>query len=64
MGRIADLLRRVLIGRRIASEQELTERIGAFKGLAVFASDNISSSAYASEEIASRVRNHVAAPTS
>jgi amino acid transporter len=51
MGRIADLLRRVLIGRRIASEKELTERIGAFKGLAVFASDNISSSAYASEEI-------------
>ncbi len=51
MGRVADLLRRVLIGRRIASEKELTERIGAFKGLAVFASDNISSSAYASEEI-------------
>jgi amino acid transporter len=51
MGRAADLLRRILIGRRIASEKELTERIGSFKGLAVFASDNISSSAYASEEI-------------
>jgi amino acid transporter len=51
LGRLADLLRRGLIGRRIASEHELTERIGPFKGLAIFASDNISSSAYATEEI-------------
>ena len=50
-GRLADLLRRALIGRRIASEKELSERIGPFKGLAIFASDNISSSAYATEEI-------------
>jgi amino acid transporter len=50
-GRLADLLRRALIGRRIASEKELGERIGPFKGLAIFASDNISSSAYATEEI-------------
>ena len=50
-GRLADLLRRVLIGRRIASEKEAQERIGPVKGLAVFASDNISSSAYATEEI-------------
>ena len=50
-GRLADLLRRGLIGRRIASEKELGERIGPFKGLAIFASDNISSSAYATEEI-------------
>lgn len=50
-GRLADLLRRALIGRRIASERELTERIGPVKGLAIFASDNISSSAYATEEI-------------
>ena len=51
LGRLADLLRRALIGRRIASEKELGERIGPFKGLAIFASDNISSSAYATEEI-------------
>jgi amino acid transporter len=51
LGRLADLLRRALIGQRIASEKELGERIGPFKGLAIFASDNISSSAYATEEI-------------
>jgi amino acid transporter len=51
IGQIADLLRRVLVGRRIASEREIHERIGPIKGLAVFASDNISSSAYATEEI-------------
>jgi len=50
-GRVADLLRRVVIGRRIASQAEAQERIGPVKGLAIFASDNISSSAYATEEI-------------
>jgi amino acid transporter len=50
-GAISDLLRRVLIGRRVATAGEIHERIGPVKGLAVFASDNISSSAYASEEI-------------
>ena len=50
-GRIADGLRRALFGSRIATEREIHERIGVFKGLAVFASDNISSSAYATEEI-------------
>src|SRR6266545_2549545 len=44
-------IRRILIGRPIATEHELHERVGIFKGLAVFASDNISSSAYATEEI-------------
>src|SRR5207253_7210515 len=44
-------VRHLLFGRRISSEHELHERIGVIKGLAVFASDNISSSAYASEEI-------------
>ena len=44
-------LRRLFVGRRIASEHEAHERIGPVKGLAVFASDNISSSAYATEEI-------------
>jgi amino acid transporter len=51
VGRVADLLRETLVGRRIASEREIHERVGRLKGLAVFASDNISSSAYASEEI-------------
>jgi amino acid transporter len=51
VGRITDLLRRVLVGRRIASQAEAQERIGPVKGLAIFASDNISSSAYATEEI-------------
>ena len=40
-----------MIGPRIASEREIQERVGPAKGLAVFASDNISSSAYATEEI-------------
>jgi amino acid transporter len=50
-GTVLDGVRRVLIGRRVASEHELQERVGPVKGLAIFASDNISSSAYASEEI-------------
>jgi amino acid transporter len=44
-------LRRVLIGSRIRSELEGEERVGKLKGLALFASDNISSSAYATEEV-------------
>ncbi|MDE3074322.1 MAG: APC family permease [Chloroflexota bacterium] len=43
--------KRLLVGAPLASEQEIEERTGKFKGLAIFASDNISSSAYASEEI-------------
>jgi amino acid transporter len=42
--------RRVLIGRRLATEEEQSERISKKVGLAIFASDNISSSAYATEE--------------
>jgi amino acid transporter len=49
--RAIDALRRLLVGRRIASELEAHERVGILKGLAIFASDNISSSAYATEEI-------------
>ncbi len=51
IGGALDLLRRVLIGVRIRTEHEIHERLGIFKGLAIFASDNISSSAYATEEI-------------
>ena len=50
-GRLADRARRLLFGARIPSAQEIQERVGKAKGLAVFASDNISSSAYATEEI-------------
>ncbi|HEY3078323.1 MAG TPA: APC family permease [Chloroflexota bacterium] len=43
--------KRFLVGRPIRSEDEPHERVNVFTGLAVFASDNISSSAYATEEI-------------
>ena len=51
VGHVLDVARRALFGARISTEREIHERIGVFKGLAVFASDNISSSAYATEEI-------------
>jgi amino acid transporter len=51
IGRSWQLLNRVLFGRPLASAEEPSERLNVFKGLAVFASDNISSSAYATEEI-------------
>jgi amino acid transporter len=44
-------LRTVLIGRPISSEREEHERLTKVKALAVFSSDNISSSAYATEEM-------------
>jgi amino acid transporter len=44
-------LRTVLIGRPISSEHEEHERLTKLKALAVFSSDNISSSAYGPEEI-------------
>jgi amino acid transporter len=44
-------LRRFLLGRPIPTAAELTERVGVTRGLAILASDNISSSAYATEEI-------------
>src|SRR5438132_1114991 len=43
--------KRFLFGRPIRTEDEPHERVNVFTGLAVFASDNISSSAYATEEI-------------
>ncbi len=49
--RVASNVKRVLIGRPIATAREHMERVGVITGLAVFASDNISSSAYATEEI-------------
>ena len=44
-------LRTVLIGRPISSELESHERLSKLKALAIFSSDNISSSAYGPEEI-------------
>jgi amino acid transporter len=44
-------LRSWLIGRPISSEREEHERLTKVKGLAIFSSDNISSSAYGPEEI-------------
>src|SRR3979411_446307 len=50
-GWLVDRARRLVFGARIPSAQEMQERVGKAKGLAVFASDNISSSAYATHEI-------------
>jgi amino acid transporter len=44
-------IRTFLIGRPISSEHEIHERLTKVKALAVFSSDNISSSAYATEEM-------------
>ena len=44
-------LKRVLVGRPLATAVAHSERIGRFPGLAVFSSDALSSVAYASEEI-------------
>ncbi|HEV2251547.1 MAG TPA: APC family permease [Candidatus Limnocylindria bacterium] len=48
-GRATEKVRTVLFGRRLSSEQEHEERLTKVTGLAIFASDNISSSAYATE---------------
>src|SRR4051794_26564043 len=45
-GKLLGGVKRMLIGDPVASEQESEERTGKLKGLAIFASDNISSSAY------------------
>jgi len=50
-GRALARSRAILFGRPISLHEELSERLNVFIGLAVFASDNISSSAYATEEI-------------
>src|SRR6266545_4484725 len=50
-GRAFARARAVLFGRPISLHEELSERLNVFTGLSIFASDNISSSAYATEEI-------------
>ena len=51
MGRLVARLKHVLIGRPLANEEEVGERLAKKKALAIFSSDAISSSAYATEEI-------------
>lgn len=49
-GRLYDSVRRVLFGKPLTTESEAGERLSKKTGLAILASDNISSSAYATEE--------------
>jgi amino acid transporter len=51
VGRGLANVRAVLFGRPLSNDEELNERLGVGTGLPVLASDNISSSAYATEEI-------------
>jgi len=44
-------LKRLLVGSPLPTAQARHERLGKVTGLAVFASDNLSSVAYATEEI-------------
>src|SRR5713226_9992749 len=44
-------IKRVIVGSPLATERLVHERLGKPTALAVFASDNLSSSAYATEEI-------------
>jgi len=50
-GKVLASVRGYLFGRPLASEEELGERLSKTKALAIFSSDAISSSAYATEEI-------------
>lgn len=49
-GRVYGVIRRALFGRPLETEAEAGERLSKKTGLGVLASDNISSSAYATEE--------------
>lgn len=50
-GRALARLRHAIFGRTLANEEEIGERLSKKKALAIFSSDAISSSAYATEEI-------------
>jgi amino acid transporter len=50
-GRVIARLRAAVFGRPLANEEEIEERLPKRKALAIFSSDAISSSAYATEEI-------------
>jgi amino acid transporter len=51
LGRIWSDIRHFFIGETLATSQLSSERLSKLKALAVFSSDNLSSSAYATEEI-------------
>ncbi len=51
MGRFNMRLKHALLGRPLANEEEIGQRLSKKKALAIFSSDAISSSAYATEEI-------------
>jgi amino acid transporter len=51
VGRALARVRAILFGRPLSMREEIGERLNVFTGLSIFASDNISSSAYATEEI-------------
>jgi len=51
LGRAWTRTKRLLIGRPLATAEEIGERLSKAKALAIFSSDAISSSAYATEEI-------------
>ena len=50
-GRFLNRVRAVVFGRPLSTEEEIGERLSKTKALAIFSSDAISSSAYATEEI-------------
>jgi amino acid transporter len=50
-GRALARIRKVVLGKPLSSESESEERLSKVKALAIFSSDAISSSAYATEEI-------------
>ena len=51
MGRYGARIKEIFIGRPLSNTEELGERLSKKKALAIFSSDAISSSAYATEEI-------------
>jgi amino acid transporter len=51
MGRFVMRTKAILLGKPLANEEEIGERLSKKKALAIFSSDAISSSAYATEEI-------------
>ena len=50
-GRLLARVRGILIGRPLSIHEEITQRLSKVKALAIFSSDPISSSAYATEEV-------------
>ena len=50
-GRLFARVKAVVLGKPLSSESESEERLSKVKALAIFSSDAISSSAYATEEI-------------